>query len=69
MSKTTLKKELLKLTKEQLVAQVLDLYSKNESVKTFYDLYLDPQREKSCWENVRKLFVKNSIWKDRNVPV
>jgi len=37
MSKTALKKELQQLTKEQLVEQVLDLYSKNKSVKTFYD--------------------------------
>lgn len=60
MSKTALKKELLKLTKEQLVAQILDLYGKNKSVKTFYDFYLDPQSEKEllkkCKKAIRKEF-------------
>lgn len=32
MSKVKLKKELQKLTKEQLIKQVLDLYSKNKSI-------------------------------------
>lgn len=58
MSQITLKKELLKLTKEQLVAQVLDLYGKNKSVKTFYDLYLDPQSEKELLKKCKKVICK-----------
>lgn len=45
MSKLTLKKELQKLTKEQLLEQVLDLYDKNKAVKEFYDFYLNQKRE------------------------
>lgn len=35
MSKLALKKELQRLTKEQLVEQILDLYDKNKAVKEF----------------------------------
>ena len=35
MSKPALKKELQRLTKEQLVEQILDLYDKNKAVKEF----------------------------------
>ena len=60
MSKTALKKELQQLTKEQLVEQVLDLYSKNKSVKTFYDFYLNPKNEiellEKCKRAIRKEF-------------
>ena len=43
MSKAALKKELQRLTQEQLVEQILDLYDKNKSVKEFY---LNPVNEK-----------------------
>lgn len=62
MPKPALKKELLKLTKEQLVAQILDLYEKNKSVKEFYDFYLNPNNEE---ELVVKY--KNLIRKEFNV--
>lgn len=62
MSKIALKKELQKLTKEQLVEQVLDLYSKNKAVKTFYDLYLNPSNEKELLEKCKK-----EIYKEFNV--
>jgi uncharacterized protein YjgD (DUF1641 family) len=48
MSKPALKKELQKLTKEQLIEQILDLYEKNKSIKEFYDFYLNPHNE-SWW--------------------
>lgn len=54
MSKAILKKELQKLTKEQLVEQILDLYSKNKTVKTFYNFYLNPKDEKGLLEKCKK---------------
>jgi len=48
MSKVSLKKELQRLTKEQLVEQILDLYEKNKAVKEFYDFYLNPKNETMC---------------------
>jgi hypothetical protein len=58
MSKPALKKELQKLTKEQLIEQVLDLYDKNKSVKEFYDFYLNPRNEKELAEKYKKLIKK-----------
>ena len=58
MSKPALKKELLKLTKEQLVEQILDLYDKNKSVKEFYDFYLNPRNEKELAEKYKKIIRK-----------
>ncbi|MFT4205335.1 MAG: DUF6155 family protein [Chitinophagaceae bacterium] len=54
MSKTALKKELQKLSKEQLIEQILDLYGKNKTVKTFYDFYLNPTNEKKLLEKCKK---------------
>lgn len=45
MSKQKLKKELLGLTKEQLIEHVLSLYEKNKSVQEFYSFYLNPSNE------------------------
>lgn len=58
MSKTALKKELQKLTKEQLLEQVLDLYDKNRAVKEFYDFYLNPKNEKELVKKYKKLIRK-----------
>ena len=58
MSKTTLKKELQKLTKEQLVEQIVDLYDKNKSVKEFYDFYLNPSNEKELVKKYKKIIRK-----------
>lgn len=58
MSKAKLKKELNKLTKEQLVEQILDLYDKNKAVKEFYDFYLNPVSEKELAEKYKKLIIK-----------
>lgn len=58
MSKPALKKELLKLTKEQLVEQILDLYDKNKAVKEFYDFYLNPLNEKELVAKYKKLIRK-----------
>lgn len=58
MSKPVLKKELLKLTKEQLVEHILDLYDKNKAVKEFYDFYLNPHNEKELVEKYKKIIIK-----------
>jgi hypothetical protein len=57
MSKAMLKKELQKLTKEQLIEQVLDLYEKNKSVKEFYEFYLNPVSEKDLFEKYKNIIV------------
>lgn len=58
MSKVQLKKELQKLTKEQLVEQILDLYDKNKSIKEFYDFYLNPKNEKELVKKYKKIIRK-----------
>lgn len=58
MSKLSLKKELLKLTKEQLVEQMLDLYDKNKAVKEFYDYYLNPHNEMELVVKYKKMIRK-----------
>jgi|SRR5690606_18300201 len=58
MSKPALKKELLKLSKEQLIEQILDLYGKNKSIKTFYDFYLNPQNEKELLKKCKRVIRK-----------
>ena len=58
MSKAALKKEIQKLTKEQLVEQILDLYDKNKSVKEFYDFFLNPRNERDLAEKYKKIIRK-----------
>jgi len=62
MSKSILKKELNKLTKEQLVEQILDLYEKNKAVKELYNFYLNPKNERELIEKYKKI-----IWKEFGV--
>ncbi|CAH0268989.1 DUF6155 family protein [Chryseobacterium sp. Bi04] len=58
MSKAALKKELQKLTKEQIIEQLLDLYEKNKAVKEFYQFYLNPTNEKELADKYKKLIRK-----------
>jgi hypothetical protein len=58
MSKTALKKELSKLSKEALINQILDLYDKNSSVKEYYRFFLNPTNEKELAEKYKKLIRK-----------
>ena len=69
MSKIALKKELQKLTKEQLVEQILDLYGKNKSVKEFYDFYVNPSKsnETDLFEKY-KLVICNEFYPNRGNP-
>lgn len=62
MSKPALKKELQRLTKKQLVEQILDLYDKNKAVKEFYKFYLNPNNEKELTEKYKKIIQKEFGW-------
>lgn len=66
MSSVKLKKELEKLTKEQLIEQVLDLYKKYKPVKEYYDFYLDPNEEKQL-EKYKKI-ITNEFYPNRGEP-
>lgn len=56
MSKTQLKKQLLTLTKEQLVEQILELYESYKSVKEFYSFYLNPN-ENELFEKYKAIII------------
>lgn len=58
MSKPKLKKELQRLTKEQLIEQILDLCDKDKAVKEFYDFYLNPKKERELAVKYKKLIRK-----------
>jgi hypothetical protein len=58
MSKLALKKELSKLTKEQLILHVLDLYENNKAVKEFYNNLLNPQNEEELAKKYKKIIRK-----------
>jgi hypothetical protein len=58
MSKVALKKELQKLSKEQLIEQMLNLYENNKSVKEFYEHYLNPLNEKELVKKYKKIIRK-----------
>lgn len=58
MSKSALKKELQKLTKEQLVELILDLYNKNKTIKEQFDFFLNPVNEKELIKKYKKLIRK-----------
>lgn len=58
MSKSALKKELQKLTKDQIIEQILDLYEKNKAVHEFYQFYLNPANEKKLAEKYKRLIRK-----------
>jgi hypothetical protein len=51
MSRLQLKKELQKLTKEQLVEQIAELYDAYKPVKEYYQTFLNP-------DNIQELFEK-----------
>lgn len=57
MSKTQLKKELQKLTKEQLIEQITELYDKYKPVKEYYGVYLDPNSGSELFEKYKTIIV------------
>jgi len=60
MSKAKLKKELQKLSKEQLVEHILDTYENNKAFKEFYDFFMNsnPENEKELAEKYKKIIRK-----------
>lgn len=46
MSKTTLKKELASLSREQLIDVILTAYSANKSIKEYFDFFCNPDVDK-----------------------
>ena len=57
MSKIQLKKELHKLTKEQLIEQITELYDLFKPVKEYYQTYLNPQNIEELLEKYRAIIV------------
>lgn len=45
MGLTEIRKELLKLDKDNLINLIIDLYKKNKSVKDFFDFYVNPNEK------------------------
>lgn len=66
MPKSNLKKELQKLSKEQLIEQVMDLYKKYKPVKEYYDFYLNPN-EKKLFEKYKEI-ITNEFYPKRGDP-
>lgn len=66
MPKPNLKKELQKLTKEQLIEQVMELYKKYKPVKEYYDFYLNPN-EKEPLEKYKEI-IANEFYPKRGEP-
>jgi hypothetical protein len=56
MSKTTLKKHLLSLTKEQIVEMVLGLYDVSKPAREYFEYYLQPD-EKGMFEKYRTIVI------------
>jgi hypothetical protein len=56
MSKTTLKKHLQSLTKEQVIEQVLGLYDTCKPVKEYFEYFLNPD-EKGQFEKYKAIIV------------
>jgi len=57
MSKPQLKKELQKLTKEQLIEQICDLYGTYKPVKEYYKLFLSPDSIQDVFEKYKAIIV------------
>jgi len=57
MSKIQLKKELQKLTKEQLIEQIIELYDTHKPVKEYYKAFLNPVRILEQFENYKAMIV------------
>lgn len=58
MSRIKLKKELQKLSKKQLLEQIIGLYDKNNAVKKLYDFYLNPSNEEELIKKYKKIIRK-----------
>ena len=57
MSKSILKKELQKLTKEQLIDQISELYDTYKPVKEYYQTFLNPGNIQELFEKYKAIIV------------
>ena len=57
MSKLQLKKELQKLTKEQLIEQIAELYDTYKPVKEYYNTFLNPGNIQELFEKYKAVIV------------
>ena len=68
MSKIQLKKEIQKLTKEQLIEQIIELYDTYKPVKEYYQTFLNPQNIEELFKKYKAIIVNEfyPITKSRN---
>jgi len=57
MSKLQLKKELQRLTKEQLIEQITELYDAYKPVKEYYNTLLNPDNIQELYEKYKSIIV------------
>lgn len=57
MSKTTLKKQLNELTREQLIEVMLELYEARKDAREYLEYYVNPD-EKKMYEKYRAVIIK-----------
>jgi len=57
MSKSKLKKELQKLTKEQLIEQICELYDSYKQIKEYYETFLNPDNIQVLFEKYKAVIV------------
>ena len=57
MSKAQLKKELQKLSKEQLIEQITGMYDTYKPIKEYYDNYLNPGNIQQVFEKYKAIIV------------
>jgi len=58
MSKLQLKKELQKLTKEQLIEQIFELYDTYKPVKEYYKAFLYPESVQELYEKYKEIIIE-----------
>jgi hypothetical protein len=67
MSKNQLKKELQKLTKEQLIEQIIELYDSYKPVKEYYQTFLNPGNIQAVYEK-QKAVIVNEFYPKTKYP-
>lgn len=66
MSKITLKKELDRLSKEELVEVIMQMYALRKDVKAYFEFYLNPDVEKLFGKYAEAIFKEFRRVKHRN---
>jgi len=67
MSKPQLKKELQKLSKEQLIEQIIELYDTYKPVKEYYKTFLNPDNIQELFEKYKSVIV-NEFYPNTKYP-